>query len=46
MMKKQYEAPSIDLLLLKTSDFLSASGDATEADGYDKENYPYGETFS
>ena len=42
-MKKQYEAPVLDLLVLKTADFLGTSGDATEADGFDG---PYGETFS
>ena len=42
-MKKTYETPAVELLLLKTSDFLGTSGDATEADGFDG---PYGETFS
>ena len=42
-MKKNYETPELALLLLKTGEFLSTSGDATEADGFDG---PYGETFS
>ena len=45
-MKKIYETPALELLTLKSADFLSASGDAVEADSYDKEKYPYGETFS
>lgn len=42
-MKKNYETPALELLLLKTGEFLSTSGDATVEDPYDD---GYGETFS
>ena len=45
-MKKIYETPALELLVLKSADFLSTSGDAVGADGYNTENYPYGETLS
>lgn len=41
-MKKQYEAPALDLLVLKSNDFLSTSGDAVETDTFDD---PYGKKF-
>jgi hypothetical protein len=45
-MKKHYEAPTLDLRILKTTDLLSESGEAIESDRYDRERYPYGERFS
>ena len=41
-MKKTYEAPELELLVLKSSDFLSTSGDAVETDTFSS---PYGKTF-
>jgi hypothetical protein len=43
IMKKTYETPTLDLIVLKANDFLSTSGDATENDGFDG---GYGETFA
>ena len=45
-MKKIYTTPALELLILKSADFLSASGDAIDDDKYDSENYPYGEKFA
>ena len=42
-MKKQYEAPMLNLLVLKTSDFLSTSGDAIAEDEFSEK---YGEDFA
>ena len=42
-MKKTYETPSVELLILKTADFLNTSGDATESDDFEDN---YGETFA
>ena len=42
-MKKQYETPELNLLVLKTSDFLSTSGDAI---GEDEFSSSYGESFT
>ena len=44
-MKKQYQSPELELLVLKTNDFLSTSGDAVAIDCFDAKNYPYGEQF-
>ncbi len=44
-MKKQYQSPELELLVLKTNDFLSTSGDAVAADCFDATNYPFGEQF-
>ena len=44
-MKKQYQSPELEILVLKTNDFLSSSGDVTVVDCFDKENYPYGKDF-
>jgi hypothetical protein len=41
-MKKTYETPVLDLLVLKTNDFLNTSGDAVKADYFDDD---YGSTF-
>ena len=42
-MKKIYETPELALLVLKTSDFLSTSGDAVESDTFSD---LFGETFA
>lgn len=42
-MKKTYETPSVELLILKTADFLNTSGDAIGADEYDD---GYGSSFT
>ena len=42
-MNKIYEAPILDLLRLKSADFLSSSGDAIGEDSYSDK---YGETFA
>ena len=42
-MKKTYETPALELLVLKTNDFLNTSGDATDKDGFDD---GYGESFA
>ena len=44
-MKKQYQSPELELLVLKTNDFLSTSGDAVAADCFDRESYPFGAQF-
>ena len=44
-MKKQYHPPELELLVLKTNDFLSTSGDAVATDCFDATNYPFGEQF-
>ena len=44
-MKKQYVSPALELLLLKTADFLNTSGDGA-ATGDDTFEGPYGESFT
>ena len=44
-MKKQYQSPELELLVLKTNDFLNTSGDAVAADCFDASSYPFGEQF-
>ena len=45
VMKKQYQSPELELLVLKTNDFLNTSGDAVAADCFDATNYRFGEQF-
>ena len=44
-MKKQYQSPELELLVLKTNDFLNTSGDAVAVDCFDEERYPFGAQF-
>ena len=42
-MKKQYQAPVIDLTYIDDTDILTASGDWADYEGDDCQNDPYGQ---